>query len=116
MGLSILLTILFCVSIAYLSTQFEKSFDITEEQINSLAPQTIQLLDKLEEDLYVKVFYKGRKGMESKENVKRNLFLFKQTSSKVKDRYYNAHLENTLAQQYLNDLSNKDKDNIFCIH
>ena len=113
MGLSILLTILFCVSVAYLSTQFEKSFDITEEQINSLAPQTIQLLDQLEEDLYVKVFYKGKQGMENKENIKRNLFLFKQTSSKLKDRYYNAHLENTLAQKYLNDLSNKDKDNIF---
>ena len=113
MGLSILLTIVFCVSLAYLSTQFETSFDITEEQINSLAPQTIQLLDKLEDDLYVKVFYKGRQGMESKENIKRNLFLFKQTSSKVKDSYYNAHLENILAQKYLNDLSNKDKNNIF---
>ena len=112
MGFSILLTVVLCFSLAYLSTRFEISFDITEEKINSLAPQTLQILDTLDEDLYIRVFYKGKEGQRQRNAIRRNLFLFKQTSSRIKDRYYNAYTENSMAQKYLNDLSDKN-NNIF---
>ncbi len=113
MGMSILMTIVFCVSAAYLSLRFDKSFDITEEKINSLAPQTIQLLKKLDGDLVFQVFYKGGEGAKKKALVKNHLSLFKQTSSRVKDHYYNAHLRNALAQKYLNNLSNRERESVF---
>ena len=113
MGVSILITLMFCISLAYLSTRFEKSVDITEEKINSLAPQTIQLLAGLEDKIHFIVFYQGSGGYQKKDLVKKSLFLLKQKSSKVKDRYYDAYLKNKLAQEYLNDIPNKEKQDIF---
>ncbi|MYE07586.1 MAG: hypothetical protein F4X95_02385 [Oligoflexia bacterium] len=113
MGVSILITLVFCASLAYLSTRFKTSMDITEERINSLAPQTIQLLKNLDQDMDLIVFYKGGTGNQKKELVKKNLTLFKQKSSKIKDRYYDAHLRNKLAQEYLNETPGKDSEDIF---
>ena len=105
MGMSILISLVFCFSLGYLGAQFNKSFDITQEKINSLAPQTASILDSMEEDIYFKVFYKGRQGLSQKERIKESLRLFKQNRSHVKDRYYDAYLKNKLAQEYLNEQS-----------
>ena len=113
MGVSILITLVFCSSLAYLSIYFEKSVDITEEKINSLAPQTIQLLEGLEKDMRFIVFYKGASGYQKKDLVKNNLRLIKQKTSKIKIRYYDAHLKNRLAQEYLNQVANKEREDIF---
>lgn len=113
MGVSILITLVFCASLAFLSVRFKKSMDITEEKINSLSPQTVQLLESLKGDMYLTVFYKGSTGSQKKDLVKRNLILFKQSSSKIKDRYYDAHLKHKLSQEYLNELSNKEKEDVF---
>ncbi len=113
MGVSILVTLVFCASLAYLSERFKHSVDITEEKINSLSPQTVQLLDSLEADMQLTVFYKGSTGVQKKDLIKQNLKLFKRNSSKVKDRYYDAYLNNKLAQEYLNELSNKEGGDIF---
>lgn len=113
MGVSVLITLVFCSSLAYLSVRFEKSVDITEEKINSLAPQTVQLLEGLKEDMRLIVFYKGPSGHQKKELVKNNLRLVKQNTSKIKVRYYDAHLKNRLAQEYLNEVTNKEREDIF---
>ncbi len=112
-GMSILITLLLCCSVAYLSLRFDKSIDITEEKVNSLAPQTLQLLDNLEEDMSLKVFYKGGEGVKAKEQIKRNLVLYKKNSSRLKIRYYDAYLENKLAQEYLNEQPDKTKSFLF---
>ena len=113
MGVSILITLVFCAALAYLSERFKHSVDITEEKINSLSPQTEQLLDGLEADMYLTVFYKGSTGAQKKDLIKQSLKIFKQSSSKIKDRYYDAYLNNKLAQEYLNELSNKEGGDIF---
>ena len=113
MGVSVLITLALCASLAYLSKSFEKSVDITEEKINSLAPQSVKILKSLKQDLRLTVFYKGAGGMQKKELVKNNLLLFKQASSKIKERYYDAYINNKLSQEYLNEVSNKEGDDIF---
>ena len=113
MGVSFLMGLVFFSSLAYLSKQFEKSIDITEEKINSLSPQTIQVLNGLKEDMSVTLFYTGDTGKQKKEIIKQRLFLFKQESDRIKDYYHDVHLKNKLAQEYLNELSNKDKEDIF---
>ena len=115
MGVSILTTLVFCGSLAYLSVQFEKSIDITEEKINSLSPQTTKLLESLTDDMGLIVFYKGQSGLGAQKKVliKRNLILYKRASSKIKDRYYDAYVENKLAQKYLNDISADKEEDIF---
>lgn len=112
-GSSILIALVFCVSLAYLSKRFEKSIDITEEKINSLAPQTMKLLNNLETDIKFIVFYQGGIGYRKKDLIKNNLQLFKLKNNKVKSFYYDIYIENKLAQKYLNDISNKSKKDIF---
>ena len=113
MGMSILVTLLLCSSLSYLSVRFDKSIDVTEERINSLAPQTLQLLKNLEEDMQLKIFYKGGEGVQAKEQIKGNLVLYKKNSSRLKIRYYDAYLENKLAQEYLNEQPDKTKSFLF---
>ena len=71
MGVSILITLVFCGALAYLSVTFKKSVDITEEKINSLSPQTVQLLESLQGDMHLTVFYKGATGNQKKDLVKK---------------------------------------------
>ncbi len=113
MGVSVLITLVFCASIAYLSAQFKVSLDVTEEKINSLAPQTVQLIEGLEENMYLTVFYKGKSGKQKKDMLKRSLLLFKQKSSKIKIRYYDAHIKHKLSQEYLNNVAGKESGDIF---
>ncbi len=113
MGASIALTLAFCGSLAYLSKRFEISVDVTEEKINSLSPQTLQLLKDLKEDMNLVVFYKGVEGRQKKALIKRNFRLFKQASGKIKIRYYDAYVENQKAQEYLNPLPERETEDIF---
>ena len=113
MGVSILITLVLCFSLGYISVSFEKSMDITEEKINSLAPQTIQLLDSLKDNMQVVVFYKGVKGKQEKEQIKQSLRLIKKKSAKIKERYYDVYISNKEAQEYLNELANKKGEDTF---
>ncbi len=112
-GSSIFLAIILCVCLSYLSVRFDKSVDITEEGINSLAPQTTQLLNQLSDDMVFQIFYKGENGKMEKNQIKQNLSLYKKESSKVKVFYHNAYLKNALAQEYLNKIGNKESGNVF---
>ena len=112
-GMSILTALLLCFSVAYLSLSFDKSFDVTEEKINSLAPQTQQVLDSLKENMHLKVFYKGGQALQAKEQIKRRLMLYKKYSDRLKIQYHDAYLENKLAQEYLSQQSDKTKSSIF---
>ena len=113
MGAVIATALVFGSSIAYLSQRFEKSIDITEEKINSLSPQTLKILEGLQEDMDITVFYKGQEGKQKKEFLKKNFQLFKQNSQKVKIRYHDAYVKNSLAQEYLNPLSTAKTDSLF---
>ena len=112
MGAVIAITVVFCSSLAYLSKRFETSIDITEEKINSLSPLTLNILQNLKEDIHIVVFYKG-KGQQKKELLKNSLQLFKQKSSKVQMRYYDAYVQNKLSQEYLNAVSTGKTENLF---
>ncbi len=117
LGWSLILLLILLVAFGYLGNRFNKSFDLTEEGINSLAIQTKQALDNLEEELKIYVFYKGEKisqqTIASKQLLKDNLFLYKQESSKVKVLYIDTYKNNLLSEKFLNNLSDKNNKEIF---
>ena len=115
MGMSILLAVLLFSGLGYFSNLLDKSFDITEEKINTLSPQSVKILDALEENLYIRVFYKGKAFVDQRNHVKRNLQIFKRASGKVVDRYYNAYLEAGKSQEYLLNLPGAKNANVFTI-
>ena len=114
LGLSIVMMVAVLSSIAYLSVLWNKTFDLTEEKLNSLSEQTTKVLDSMKkEGLKVSVFYKGPNGSRIKRIIKANLQLFTQYIPNFKVRYYNAEVENVLAGKYLKQLSDKRSQDVF---
>ena len=73
LGWSILILIVFLTATAYLGNRFNKSFDLTEEGINSLSEQTIDTLKNMDSDLVFYIFYKGDKISEQVTGIKQEL-------------------------------------------
>jgi ABC-type uncharacterized transport system involved in gliding motility auxiliary subunit len=55
--LSTVLTIALLAGLAFLSTRYHTSFDLTEARTHSLSPQTLQVLDGLERDVDITALY-----------------------------------------------------------
>ncbi len=117
LGWSLILLLILLVAFGYLGNRFNKSFDLTEEGINSLAIQTQQTLDNLEKELKIYVFYKGDKISKQavllKQSLKEKLFLYKQGSSKIKVLYVDTYKNNQLSENFLNNLLDKNDKEIF---
>ncbi|MGE0527621.1 MAG: GldG family protein [Bdellovibrionales bacterium] len=113
MGALILLVIALLVCVNYLANKHNKTWDLTQERLNSLSDQTTKVLDQLKSDLEVKVFYKGAEAQEERQRVKQSLDMYQDASSKVKIHFINAYVDQQLALQYLNDLPDRDNAALF---
>ena len=117
LGWSLLILIVFLVTISYLGNRFNKSFDITEEGINSLSEQTTDVLKNLDSNLIFYIFYKGDKISEQvialKRELKNDLTLYKQNSSKIKIVFIDTYKNNLKAEEYLSKLPDKNQQELF---
>lgn len=121
MGAMIVLAIVLLVAVNFLSVRMNKTFDLTEEKINSLSPQTQDVLKSLQGDVKVSVFYKGEDAAapnsaatpESKLRIKQNFEPYQEASPKVKVQFYNTYTENLKADEYLSQLPDKQRSQIF---
>ena len=71
------------------------------------------MLDNLEGDIRVLVFYRGTKDEKSKQQVKQAFSMYKEYSSAVKLQMVDAYVENQLADQYLKGVQDSDQVIIF---
>lgn len=102
MGATILLTLTSLVCINYLANKHNKSWDLTEEKLNSLSDQTTKLLNGLNDDLTVKVFYKNNpQGTDVKNRIRQSLTMYQEYSNKLKVQYVNMYVDQKLALEYL---------------
>lgn len=113
MGLMILLAMILLVSVNFLAVRFNKTKDFTEENLNSLTDQSTKLLKGLQQDIEVKVFYRGQEAEDAKRKVKATLNTFAEESSKFKVRYYDSYVDAIEAHKYLNDLPDVKENLIF---
>ena len=118
LGWSLLLVIIGLSAAGYFGNRFNQTFDLTEEKINSLSPQTEEALESLTEDLTIYVLYKGDKiserGRFTKEELKNSLILYKQKTTKFKTRFADTYKNNALAEKFnLSDLPDKNQREVF---
>lgn len=113
MGALILLMLGLLFSVNYLAVRFNKSLDVTEEKLNSLSEQSASVVDGLTDDLNIYIFYKGEEASQLKQAIQQNLSLYEESSSKIKIRAVNTYVENALAMQFLNDLTDKNRGEAF---
>ena len=117
LGWSLLLLIVFLIGISYLGNRFNKSYDLTEEGINSLSEQTIDILENLDTDIAFYIFYKGDKTSQQvkaiKQELKNDLALYKQNSSNIKTVFVDTYKDNLKAEEYLSKLPDKNQQELF---
>ena len=111
-GFTLLALITILASLAYLTTRFDKTFDLTEEKLHSLSEQTLSVLNSMEE-IKVTVFYKGKQSLSTKHELERYLKIYKQNASHIHFEYIDAHLNNKRAKSYLEPLSDKNNKDVF---
>ena len=100
-----------------MGNRFNKTFDLTEEGINSLAEQTTDALKNLDSELSFLVFFNGDKISAEltgfKRELKTDLNLYKQTSSKVKVTFVDTYKDPLKAEEYLSNLPDKNQQELF---
>ena len=117
MGWSLLILLVFLTAISYLGNRFNKTFDLTQEGINSLSEQSVSSLQNLDSDLTFYIFYKGDKISQQvialKQELKMDLELYKQANAKVEVIFVDAYKNPAQAEVYLADLPDKDQQELF---
>lgn len=109
MGVMILLFLAILVGVNFVSVQRNKTWDFTAEKLHSLSDQTVKVLGNLKDPLEVLVFYRGGKDKEEKEMEKATLQRYQDVSAKIKVRFLNSHVEQILAEKYLQTIPNNDR-------
>ena len=103
MGVMILLFFVFIVAINFISVRHNISWDMTKERVNSLAEPTLNLLEALEADIKVTVFYLGAEARTAKAEVKEILQRYKSHTPHFKVEYVDAYVHQMRANEYLKD-------------
>lgn len=102
MGVLILLWLVALACINVLAMQYNKTWDVTSEGIFSLADQSKKVVDALEEDIQITVFYPGQQeGQAFRQQLKRGLQFYQDRSSKIKTRFVDPYTDVALATEYL---------------
>lgn len=113
MGAMILVVITLLVCFNYLANRHNKSWDVTQEKLNSLSEQTTSLLKNLKSEMDVKVFYKGASGQEERQRIKQNLQPYQESSPNLKVEYLNSYVDSEMALRYLKDLPDQQATPVF---
>ena len=104
MGIMILLVFTLIVTVNAVTLVFRglenKVWDVTEEKLHSLSPQSKNVLKNLEDTLSLKIFYGGPKRKEEAIVMQKNLKFYSEASSRVKVELIDAYVNNQLAMEY----------------
>ena len=113
MGVLILLWVVILVCVNYMSVRFDKTWDVTQEGMFSLSDQSKKVVDALDEDLKILVFYPGVKiqGVQFRQKMKVNLSFYQQRSSRMKVEFINPYVQLNRAKEYLSNQA--DETSVF---
>lgn len=103
MGALILLGIFLVLAVNYLSVRFNKTWDVTEEHLNSLSDQTLRVLADLKEEVLFTVLYAGADDADERANAKVNLSLYTNASKKIRVRFINFYENVQEAKKYFKE-------------
>lgn len=108
MGTVILLVLVGLVTVNYLAVQKNKTWDMTEEKLYSLSPQTEKVLQALKDPVKFVIFFKGETARNALAEMREYARPFADYSSKVEVEFFDTYVNNQKSQQYLNSLPDKD--------
>ncbi|MGZ3721828.1 MAG: GldG family protein [Bdellovibrionales bacterium] len=113
MGVAIIVVLILVICVNYLANLHNKSWDLTQEKLNSLSDESTSVLNNLSGDLEVKIFTRDNAQSEDKQRLKQAMLLYGDYSGKVKVHYINPYVDTALAMEYLNGLTDRDTQSTF---
>ena len=102
MGTLVLLALVLIFALNFLGFRHNKKWDLTEEKLNSIAPQSIKIVQKLDEDLNVYGFFVSNTPQEeqAKQRLKAIVNLYKDETKKIKLHLVDPQIRPDLAEKY----------------
>lgn len=113
MGLTIVVMLVILICVNYLANRHGKSWDFTQEKLNSLSDQSAELARGLKEDVQFTVFNSKQANPQLVNAIKGTLGMFADTSNHIKVRYLNQYTDPGAAASYLNGLQDQGVENSF---
>ena len=112
-GMSLLTVLVILSCVGYLSVLNDKTFDLTEEKLHSLSPQTISLLKSMEGGVTITVLYNGAPAVAHKNSIRKVFSIYKEVSPQLKMEFINAQVQNKRAKEYIGSTQIKKDSNIY---
>ena len=103
MGMIVILFFIGLVSINFISVRHKMSWDMTKEKVNSLSESTLKLLNRLDTEIKITVFYLGIEARTAKLDLKELLQKYKNHSHHLKVEFVDAYVYKMRAHEYLGD-------------
>lgn len=103
MGALILMALVLLVAVNFLSVRYNKTVDLTEERLHSLAPQTMDVLSELESEAQFYVFYRGADDRKRRQELRLRLQPYQDRSSQVRVQFVNAYVDVQRSAEFLKD-------------
>ena len=102
MGTVIILCLILMIAVNYIAIKNNKTWDLTQENLFTLADQTVEILSQLDEPLIFKGFFvQGNQNHDQQKMLYRDILRrYRQESNKVEESYVNPHVEPALAKEY----------------
>lgn len=103
MGALIMIAFGLIVAVNYLSVRFNKTWDVTEERLNSLSDQSMRVLSDLKDDVVFTVLYGGADDTEERANAKVTLSIYTASSKRIRVRFVNFYENIQEAKKYFKE-------------
>jgi ABC-type uncharacterized transport system involved in gliding motility auxiliary subunit len=102
MGALILLTLFLLIFLNYITSRHNKTFDLTEEKLNTLSDQSITVLKNLKDEVQVKLFFdpRDRDGQRDKAMFRDVVALYQEQRKDIKYEAVNALNNPALAKDF----------------
>lgn len=113
MGATIIITLVLLVCVNYLANLHNKTWDVTQEKLNSLSDQSAGLVKGLNDDIQITVFNSKQAQAQTVSQLKGALNLFTESSPHFKVRYLNQYSDPGTAEKYLNGLQDQGIEHTF---
>lgn len=102
MGTVLLLSFILLFAVNFIAVKNNKTFDLTEEKLFTLADQTQEILSHIEDTLTFKGFFVDDTPSheQMKAQFRQALRQYRQFSDRIEESYVNPHVEPALAKEY----------------
>lgn len=106
-GATILLGFFILVGVNFISVRYNKSIDITKDQVNTLSNESLSVVDELSEPVQIIAYYQGKQHAQERIILKKIFNLYEKASANVTSKVLDAHSDPSASEHLTPEDFNK---------